>query len=80
VPFLAIVPCKRAINVLTFKQVGAIFDEDVFSFANPHLNAGAQLRSELLLLHPTLLPNGGRNLVNDHMPNAPNLFGENESV
>jgi hypothetical protein len=34
----------------------------------------------LLLLHPTLLSNGGLNLANNHVANAPNLFGENESL
>jgi hypothetical protein len=52
----------------------------MFPFANLHPNAGAQLRSEILLLHLTLLPNGGRNLALDHVPNAPNPSGENESV
>jgi hypothetical protein len=57
-----------------------VFDEDVFPFANLHPNAGTQLCSEIPLLHPMLLPNGGRNLALDHVPNAPNLSGENEYV
>jgi hypothetical protein len=57
-----------------------VFDEDIFPFANLHPNTAAQLCSELLLLHPTLLPNEGLNLANNHVANAPNLFGENESV
>jgi hypothetical protein len=57
-----------------------VFDEEVFPFANLHPNAGSHPHSELLLLHPTLLPNRGLNLAHNHVANAPNLFGENESL
>jgi hypothetical protein len=33
-----------------------IFDEEVFPFSNLHPNAGAHLRSEIALLHQTLIP------------------------
>jgi hypothetical protein len=33
-----------------------IFDESVFPFLELNLNAGVQLKNEIMLLHPTLIP------------------------
>jgi hypothetical protein len=52
----------KCLNIQTsqiYVSRDVVFDEDVFPFANIHPNAGAQLHSKLLLLHSTLLPNGG---------------------
>jgi hypothetical protein len=43
-----------------------VFDEDVYPFASLHSNAGAILRSEILLLSPTLL--------------NPSIFGDNNTL
>nr|AAU90262.1 integrase core domain containing protein [Oryza sativa Japonica Group]ABF97857.1 retrotransposon protein, putative, Ty1-copia subclass, expressed [Oryza sativa Japonica Group] len=51
-----------------------VFDENIFPFSQLHSNAGARLRSEILLLPSTLLnPEiASRGMqVNDHMSNAP---------
>jgi hypothetical protein len=40
-----------------------IFDETVFPFSTLHANASAQLKSELLLLHPTLCSQHGDDRV-----------------
>jgi hypothetical protein len=41
-----------------------VFDENIFPFSKLHKNAGAKLRSEILLLPPVLLPShfGGTNM------------------
>ena len=45
-----------------------VFDEDVFPFSKLHSNTGARLRSEILLLPPTLLnPSTGAEQLIDHM-------------
>jgi histone deacetylase 1/2 len=43
-----------------------VFDEDVYPFASLHSNVGARLRSEILLLSPTLL--------------NPSTFGDNNTL
>jgi hypothetical protein len=55
-----------------------VFDEDVFPFSKLHPNAGARLRSEILLLPSNLLnPSFGDDFVVDSMTNAanPEFFG-----
>nr|ABA98728.2 retrotransposon protein, putative, Ty1-copia subclass [Oryza sativa Japonica Group] len=47
-----------------------VFDENVFPFSKLHSNAGARLRSEILLLPSSLIPNGV-GYSNDHMLNTP---------
>jgi hypothetical protein len=50
-----------------------IFDENVFPFSRLHENAGARLRSEILLLSPSLLnPSDGDECVGDHVSNGEN--------
>jgi len=54
-----------------------IFDENVFPFSELHPNAGARLRSEIDLLHPTLLNPGGTTVVDpvtNAVSNATNNF------
>jgi hypothetical protein len=61
-----------------------VFDENVFPFASLHSNAGARLRSEILLLPPTLLnpddsTGRGTTIGDDHMldnPEHTNTFAE----
>jgi hypothetical protein len=54
-----------------------VFDKGVFPFSKLHPNAGAQLKSKITLLHPTLLhPNDGDKLVYGHVSNAPLTAGE----
>jgi hypothetical protein len=51
----------------------AVFDETMFPFSELHPNAGAQLCSEILLLHPTLLNPCGDSGVGDmHDVSNPN--------
>jgi hypothetical protein len=40
-----------------------VFDEEVFPFSELHHNAGSHLRSEINLLHPTLLNPRGTHAV-----------------
>jgi hypothetical protein len=47
-----------------------VFDEEVFPFFELHSNAGARLRSEINLLHPTLINPGGAHIV-DQFVNIP---------
>jgi hypothetical protein len=63
-----------------------IFDEEVFPFSNLHPNAGARLRSEIALLHQTLIPSNvvtgvGRevNRFTDVPPDATNISSECEN-
>jgi histone deacetylase 1/2 len=50
-----------------------IFDEDIFPFSHLHSNAGARLRSEILLLPPSLQNPSSRNeFVDDHVSNGEN--------
>jgi hypothetical protein len=60
-----------------------VFDEDVLPFSKLHPNAGARLRSEILLL-PSALPNtsSGDESVGDSMTNAanPEFFGARNNV
>jgi hypothetical protein len=60
-----------------------IFDEEVFSFSTLHPNAGAHLRSEIELLHPTLIyPSFGYEIGQgvdqntDYSPDATNVAVE----
>jgi hypothetical protein len=47
-----------------------VFDENVFPFSKLHSNAGARLRSEILLLPPSLLNSSvEEQTVDDHMFN-----------
>ena len=47
-----------------------VFDENVFPFSKLHSNAGARLRSEILLLPPSLLNSSvGEQTVDDHIFN-----------
>lgn len=50
-----------------------VFDENIFPFERLHANAGARLRSEILLLPSSLYQNIATNGVeyNDRMPNVP---------
>jgi hypothetical protein len=49
-----------------------IFDEESFPFSELNSNAGARLRSEIALLHPTLLPhNRGDIMMHDCISNNP---------
>jgi hypothetical protein len=50
-----------------------VFDEAVFPFQNLHPNAGALLRSEILLLDPSLLnfEQGGDNTNDSRVDNFP---------
>jgi hypothetical protein len=52
-----------------------IFDETVFHFASLHPNAGAQLKAEILLLHPTL-----RNAQGEGCVDAPNMSNSANSA
>jgi hypothetical protein len=55
-----------------------VFDEDIFPFSKLHPNAGARLRSEILLLPSNLLnPSDGDELVDDSVSNDanPTVFG-----
>jgi hypothetical protein len=58
-----------------------IFDENVFPFSELHPNAGARLRSEINLLHPTLLNLGGETVHDQHTnaTNIPCLSGDDVS-
>lgn len=62
-------------NVLIYQLAGSIFLEmlSLMTFAKLHENVGARLRSEILLLPPSLYPNVAINGVeyNDHWLNAP---------
>jgi hypothetical protein len=51
-----------------------IFDEIILPLSSMHPNVGAQLKAEILLLHPTLRNHqGGVNVEPVNMPNpAPN--------
>jgi hypothetical protein len=51
-----------------------VFDEEVFPFSELHSNAGARLRSEINLLHPTLINPGGVHIVDQfaNIPTNPN--------
>jgi hypothetical protein len=51
------------------------FDETVFHFASLHPNAGAQLKAEILLLHPTL-----RNAQGEGCVDAPNMSNSANSA
>lgn len=55
------------------RRKDVIFDENIFPFSELHANAGARLRSEINLLHPTLLNPGGENVA-DQYTNAANSF------
>ena len=51
-----------------------VFDEGVFPFASLHKNAGARLKSEIALLHPSLLPataSFGDVILHDHNSTSP---------
>lgn len=55
-----------------------VFDEQIFPFSKLHPNAGARLRSEILLLPQSLLnsrPVGGES-VGDHLTNHTNVLFE----
>jgi hypothetical protein len=41
---------------IIYVSCDVIFDEEGFPFSELNSNAGARLRSEIALLHPTLLP------------------------
>jgi hypothetical protein len=50
-----------------------IFDEDIFPFSHLNSNAGARLRSAILLLPPSLQnPSSGDEFVDDHVSNGEN--------
>jgi hypothetical protein len=54
-----------------------IFDESVFPFSSLHANVGAQLKAEILLLHPTLCNHhGGEGVDVPNMSNSADSFVE----
>jgi hypothetical protein len=58
-----------------------IFDEIVFPFSTLHANAGAQLQSEIILLHPTLhSQHGGDRVDVSDMANAADNLVESSYV
>jgi hypothetical protein len=61
-----------------------IFDKNVFPFANLHCNAGARLRSEVLLLPSTLLnpefSYQGARIYGDHVINVSNPVTNNPGL
>jgi hypothetical protein len=48
--------CLDVANGRVYISRDVVFDESIFPFAELNPNAGAQLKSDILLLHPTLLP------------------------
>jgi hypothetical protein len=48
--------CLNVSSARIYISRDVIFDEEVFPFSNLHPNAGARLRSEIALLHQTLIP------------------------
>lgn len=82
VPFLVIAPFIKATSALIFPLVvyisrDVIFDEHIFPFSKLHPNAGALLRSQILLLPENLAPSSSSSSsqhqvqVLDHLTNAP---------
>jgi hypothetical protein len=63
------------LSVVCMCHVMLYFDETVFHFASLHPNAGAQLKAEILLLHPTL-----RNAQGEGCVDAPNMSNSANSA
>jgi hypothetical protein len=57
-----------------------IFDENNFPFSELHPNARAQLRAEILLLHPMLHNSYGTDIVADHRAHGANPGAEHGGV
>jgi hypothetical protein len=67
--------CYKCLDVSTghvYISRDVVFDEEVFPFSKLYPNAGARLKSEIALLHPTLFhPHDGDKLLYGHVPNTP---------
>jgi hypothetical protein len=69
--------CKKWVSVHVYISRDVIFDESVFPFSELNPNAGVQLKNEIMLLHPTLIPSftPPENAIENHV-NDSNIYVE----
>jgi hypothetical protein len=64
--------CLKVSTSRVYISRDVTFDEEVFSFSELNPNAGARLRSDVALLHPTLfLHDCGDITIHDHITDNP---------
>jgi hypothetical protein len=63
--------CLNVASGRVYISRDAVFDEIVFPFSKLNPNVGAQLMSDVMLLHPTLVPfMSSENTVDNHINNS----------
>jgi hypothetical protein len=72
--------CLDVVTGQVYISQEVVFDESVFPFSTLHPNVGAQLRSKIQLLHPTLRNSLRDDLVDGLMANGANPVAERVDV